>query len=173
MTAPDPTQDALDARSPRVEAGQPPVMRSYSPDDRDALIALWVTCGLTRSWNNPTRDIERKLARDAHNLVVLQIGHTLIGSVMVGYDGHRGWINYLAVHPDHQRNGMARKLMAEAETRLRRLGCPKVNLQVRTSNQAAVAFYRRIGYSVDDVISMGKRLELDDPAEGQVATSSE
>lgn len=85
----------------------------------------------------------------------------MVGAVMVGYDGHRGWINYLAVHPDHRRCGLGSVLMAAAEQRLAELGCPKVNLQVRASNQEAVAFYRRIGYSVDDVVSMGRRLEND------------
>jgi ribosomal protein S18 acetylase RimI-like enzyme len=78
---------------------------------------------------------------------------------MVGYEGHRGWINYLAVHPDHQRHGLGRVLMEQAERRLRELGCAKVNLQIRASNDAAVEFYRRIGYTVDDVVSMGRRLE--------------
>ena len=82
---------------------------------------------------------------------------------MVGYDGHRGWINYLAVHPDHQRHGLGRLLMGEAESRLRELGCAKVNLQIRASNKAAIEFYRHVGYAVDDVISMGRRLEDDGP----------
>jgi ribosomal protein S18 acetylase RimI-like enzyme len=123
-----------------------------------------VLCELARSWNDPYRDIDRKLAGDADNLVVLEDHDRLIGSVMFGYDGHRGWINYLAVHPDHQRRGLGRVLMAEAEERLARLGCPKVNLQVRGSNQAAVEFYRRIGYEIDDVVSMGRRLEHDAPS---------
>ncbi len=106
----------------------------------------------------------RKLARDAPNLVVLQEGDELVGSVMVGYEGHRGWVNYLAVHPGHQRQGLGRVLMAEAERRLRELGCAKVNLQIRASNQAAAEFYRRIGYTLDDVICMGRRLEADGPA---------
>ncbi len=85
----------------------------------------------------------------------------MIGAVMVGYEGHRGWINYLAVHPDHRRGGLGRLLMAAAEKRLVDLGCPKVNLQVRASNLAAVEFYRRIGYATEDVVSMGRRLEAD------------
>ena len=94
---------------------------------------------------------------------MLEDGGQLIGSVMVGYEGHRGWINYLAVHPDRRRQGLGRHLMAQAESRLRDLGCPKVNLQVRQSNESATEFYQRIGYAVDDVISLGKRLEDDIP----------
>jgi ribosomal protein S18 acetylase RimI-like enzyme len=137
------------------------VCRPYRPGDREALVTLWSRCGLTRPWNDPYRDIDRKLSADADNLLVLEDDDRLVGSVMVGYDGHRGWINYLAVDPDHQRQGLGRVLMTEAERRLEHLGCPKVNLQVRSSNQAAVEFYRRIGYVVDDVVSLGRRLEDD------------
>ncbi len=139
------------------------VLRPYQPGDREALVSLWSVCQLTRPWNDPYRDIDRKLARDASNLMVLHDDGELVGSVMVGYDGHRGWINYLAVHPDHQRRGLGRLLMGEAETRLRELGCAKVNLQIRASNRAAIEFYRHVGYAVDDVISMGRRLEHDGP----------
>jgi len=138
-----------------------PVLRTYRPGDREALVSLWSICDLTRPWNDPRRDIERKLARDAENLLVLEQDGRLIGSVMVGYEGHRGWINYLAVHPDLRRRGLGRLLMDQAERRLRDLGCPKVNLQVRTSNEAAREFYRRIGYSLDEAVSFGKRLEHD------------
>ncbi len=139
------------------------VLRSYRPGDREALVALWSICELTRPWNNPHRDIDRKLARDGDNLLVLEEDNQLIGSVMVGYEGHRGWVNYLAVHPDHQRQGLGRLLMDEAERRLRDLGCAKVNLQVRTSNETARVFYRQIGYTVDEAVSFGKRLEHDSP----------
>lgn len=139
------------------------VLRPYQRGDRQALVSLWSTCQLTRPWNDPYRDIDRKLARDASNLVVLHEDGELVGSVMVGYDGHRGWINYLAVHPEHQRHGLGRLLMGEAERRLRELGCAKVNLQIRASNKAAIEFYQHIGYTVDDVISMGRRLEDDGP----------
>ncbi len=126
-------------------------------------MSLWSICGLTRPWNNPHRDIDRKLARDGENLLVLEEGEKLIGSVMVGYEGHRGWVNYLAVHPDRRREGLGRLLMDEAERRLRDLGCPKVNLQVRTSNESAREFYRQIGYRLDEAVSFGKRLEHDAP----------
>ena len=85
------------------------------------------------------------------------------GTVMAGYDGHRGCVNYLAVDPAYQGQGLGRLLMREAERRLLAAGCPKINLQVRTSNEDAVAFYRHLGYHVDDVVSMGKRL-IDDAA---------
>lgn len=137
------------------------VLRQYQPGDREALVSLWSLCELTRPWNDPSRDIDRKLTRDAANLLVLVVDDELVGSVMVGYEGHRGWINYLAVHPGHQRQGLGRVLMDEAERRLRELGCAKVNLQIRASNSAAVEFYRHIGYTVDDVVSMGRRLEGD------------
>jgi ribosomal protein S18 acetylase RimI-like enzyme len=96
--------------------------------------------------------------------LVLEEDNPLIGSVMVGYEGHRGWVNYLAVHPDHQRQGLGRLLMNEAERRLRDLGCAKVNLQVRASNETAREFYRQIGYTVDEAVSFGKRLEHDIPS---------
>jgi ribosomal protein S18 acetylase RimI-like enzyme len=139
------------------------MIRAYRDADREGLVALWQLAGLTRAWNDPHRDIDRKVARDPDHLLVLEADDRLIGSVMVGYEGHRGWINYLVVHPDHRGRGLGRVLMDEAERRLGALGCPKVNLQVRSSNRSAVDFYRRIGYSVDDVVSMGRRLGVDEP----------
>jgi ribosomal protein S18 acetylase RimI-like enzyme len=139
----------------------PNAVRPYRRDDAEALVSLWTLCGLTRPWNDPLRDIERKISVDPDGLLVLADGSQLIGAVMVGYDGHRGWINYLAVHPEHRRRGWGRALMIAAEERLSELGCPKVNLQVRASNQDAMAFYRAFGYGVDDVVSMGRRLEND------------
>ena len=124
-------------------------------------MSLWALCGLTRPSNDPFRDIERKIDADPNGLLVLEDDRQCIGAVMVGYDGHRGWINYLAVHPEYRGRGFGRLLVAAAEQRLSELGCPKVNLQVRTSNKDAVEFYRVLGYSVDDVVSMGRRLEED------------
>jgi ribosomal protein S18 acetylase RimI-like enzyme len=80
---------------------------------------------------------------------------------MAGYDGHRGWINYLAVHPDHQQTGIGRRMVEEVEIRLLAIGCPKINLQVRSTNTGVIEFYTRIGYKTDDVVSLGKRLEPD------------
>lgn len=136
-------------------------IRPFEPADEDAVIALWERCGLTRPWNDPRKDIRRKLeVRPDLFLVGMRAGE-VVATVMAGYEGHRGWINYLAVAPEHRREGLGRAMMAEAERLLREAGCPKINLQVRAGNEAALAFYRRLGYTVDDVVSLGKRLEED------------
>jgi ribosomal protein S18 acetylase RimI-like enzyme len=141
----------------------PPSLRSFQEGDRNDLIGLWMECGLVRPWNDPDRDIARKLAHDPENLVVLVLDGSLVGAVMIGYDGHRGWANYLAVRPGYQGRGFGRILMAEVERRLAARGCPKLNLQVRASNEGVVAFYRHLGYLTDEVVSLGKRL-VDDTA---------
>ena len=138
-------------------------IRPYKVQDEDAVVALWEKCGLLRPWNDPHKDIRRKLDARPELFLVGLDRETVVGSVMAGYEGHRGWLNYLAVEPGHRRRGLARELVEEAERRLRALGCPKVNLQVRTSNREAIEFYQRIGYSVDEVVSLGKRLERDEP----------
>jgi ribosomal protein S18 acetylase RimI-like enzyme len=120
-------------------------IRPFTKSDEAAVIRLWERCELTRPWNDPHRDIRRKLAVRPDLFLVGGISGEVVGSVMVGYDGHRGWINYLAVDPEFRKRGFGRLLMAEAELRLLREGCPKVNLQVRATNPEAVAFYRRLG----------------------------
>jgi ribosomal protein S18 acetylase RimI-like enzyme len=140
-----------------------PRIRPYDPGDRAGLIALWAACDLLRPWNDPNRDVDRKLSQDPGGLLVLEVGSLLVGAVMTGFDGHRGWINYLAVHPHHRRQGYGERLVEAAESYLDQLGCPKVNLQIRRSNHHVIAFYERLGYSVDDVESMGKRLVEDGP----------
>jgi ribosomal protein S18 acetylase RimI-like enzyme len=139
------------------------IVRQYEPGDRDGLIGLWLACDLVRPWNDPGRDIERKLALGDGGLLVAVQDETVCGSVMAGYDGHRGWINYLATDPAMRRQGIGRVLVAEAEALLARRGCPKINLQIRSTNAQVADFYRRIGYADDDVISLGKRL-VDDEA---------
>jgi len=89
---------------------------------------------------------------------VIDDANVLVATAMVGYDGHRGWINYLAVADSHRRRGLGRLLMAEAERALAERGCPKINLQVRSTNTAVLAFYARLGYAQDDVVSFGRRL---------------
>jgi len=126
--------------------------------DRRAVIALWRRCDLLRPWNDPNRDIDRKLAMGDELFLVGEQEDELIAAVMVGYDGHRGWVNYLAVDPSRQGQGIGRRLMHEAERRLEALGCPKLNLQVRDGNETVLAFYRSLGYRMDATVSLGKRL---------------
>jgi ribosomal protein S18 acetylase RimI-like enzyme len=126
------------------------------------VIALWERCGLIRPWNDPRKDIERKLTVQPELFLVGVNDEKIVATVMAGYEGHRGWINYLAVDPDHRRSGLGRAMMAEAERLLLALGCPKVNLQVRRSNKQACDFYLALGFAEDDVVSFGKRLIHDD-----------
>jgi ribosomal protein S18 acetylase RimI-like enzyme len=134
-------------------------IRPFLPADESAVVTLWERCGLTRPWNDPHLDIRRKLQIRPDLFLVGVLDGVVVASVMAGYEGHRGWINYLAVATEHQGKGLGRAMMAEAERLLAQAGCPKVNLQVRFSNQQVIEFYRRLGYAVDDVVSMGKRLE--------------
>lgn len=107
-------------------------------------------------WNDPHRDIRLKLQVNPEWFLVGILGDELIATVMAGYEGHRGWINYLAVHPSHQRNGYATQIMREAEALLKAAGCPKINLQVRSRNTAVIAFYESLGWKVEDIVNLGK-----------------
>jgi len=133
-------------------------IRPYREADEDAVVALWHECDLVRPWNDPIKDIGRKLRIQRDLFLVGFRNGRLVATVMAGYEGHRGWVNYLAVAPDSRKRGFGRLLMGEAEARLREMGCPKINLQVRRSNAEAARFYRSMGYAEDDVLSMGKRL---------------
>jgi ribosomal protein S18 acetylase RimI-like enzyme len=137
-------------------------IRPFEPPDEAAVVALWSACDLLRPWNDPQLDIRRKLSVQPELFLVGVEGGEVVATVMAGYEGHRGWINYLAVAPACRRRGYGRALMDEAEGRLRALGCPKINLQVRGGNAATVAFYERLGYRADEVVSLGKRLVVDE-----------
>lgn len=137
------------------------LIRPFRSDDAAAVIAVWERAGLVRAWNDPRKDIDRKLAVADDGFVVGEVDDAVVATMMVGYDGHRGWVNYLAVDPDHQGHGHGRTLMGFAEAWLRARGGPKLNLQVRAGNDAALAFYERLGYAVDAAVSLGKRLEAD------------
>ena len=138
-----------------------PQIRAYEDRDQRSVVALWERCGLVRPWNDPHKDIARKLTVQRDLFLVAEAGDEIVGTVMAGYDGHRGWINYLGIDPGHRHAGVGRALVSEAESRLRGLGCPKVNLQIRAENTEAIAFYERIGFTRDDVVSFGKRLARD------------
>jgi ribosomal protein S18 acetylase RimI-like enzyme len=139
-------------------------IRPFETSDEDATIELWRRSGLLRPWNDPRKDIARKLRIQADLFLIATDGPVVVGTVMAGYDGHRGWINYLAVDPKHRRQGIGRELVLAAERKLRALGCPKINLQLRRENGEARAFYVRLGFVEDDSVSFGKRLEHDGPA---------
>jgi ribosomal protein S18 acetylase RimI-like enzyme len=136
-------------------------IRSFQPGDEEDVIRLWKECGLVVSQNDPGRDIKRKLKVNPEWFLVGVLAGKLIATCMAGYDGHRGWINYLAVSPDHRRRGIAGRMMKEAESLLKSSGCPKINLQIRSSNREVIAFYDKMGYTADEVVSMGKRLVSD------------
>jgi ribosomal protein S18 acetylase RimI-like enzyme len=133
-------------------------IRPYRAADEEEVVQLWHDCGLVVPWNDPRRDIAIKMAWQPGLFLVATVDEDVVATVMAGYEGHRGWINYLAVAPGMQRQGLGQLLMEEVETRLAQLGCPKINLQIRSSNRAVMTFYQSIGYEVNDVIGMGKRL---------------
>ncbi len=137
-------------------------IRPFEDADEAAVIALWLRCGLLRPWNDAHKDIARKRRVQPELFLVGIIDGAIVAAVMAGYDGHRGWVNYLAVDPARRRSGLGRTMMVEVERRLRSLGCAKVNLQIRHENREAIAFYERIGFTEDQVVSFGKRLEPDD-----------
>ena len=132
-------------------------------EDEAAAVALWRDCGLLRPWNDPHKDIARKQSVQPELfLVALAPGPdgvpVLVGTAMAGYDGRRGSVYYLAVAPGHQRLAIGRSLMAQVEQQLLAMGCPKLNVLVRTTNVQVVAFYEKLGYARDDAFSLGKRL---------------
>ena len=139
------------------------IIRPYRNEDEQEVIDLWFACRLVVPANNPKRDIERKLLVNPDLFLVGCLHKQVVATCMAGYEGHRGWINYLAVSPDHRRQGFATMMMHEATKRLKSIGCPKINIQIRTTNKTVIAFYKSIGFINDDVLSMGKRLEPDPP----------
>ncbi|RYG63741.1 GNAT family acetyltransferase [bacterium] len=133
-------------------------IRPFREGEEETVIALWTTCGLVVPQNNPHRDIQLKLQIHPELFLVGLVDSQIVASLMAGYEGHRGWLNYLAVSPDHRSQGFGRQMVGFATERLIEMGCPKINLQIRSSNTQVIEFYKRIGFTVDEVISMGKRL---------------
>ncbi|MDQ0645265.1 GNAT family acetyltransferase [Microbacterium murale] len=141
-------------------------VRAFERHDADAVVSLWHEAGLTRPWNDPHEDIERKLRVQPELFLVAEMPsaddmNRLVGTVMAGYDGHRGWLYYLATSPDLRGAGIGRALVSEAERRLTEMGCPKVQLMVRRGNEAVLDFYDQLGYERFDVANTGKRLISD------------
>ncbi|MFL0804041.1 MAG: GNAT family acetyltransferase [Agarilytica sp.] len=136
-------------------------IREYCESDRGKVISLWGDCGLVKPQNDPNKDIDRKLQVDPDLFLVGIVEGKVVATVMGGYEGHRGWISYLAVCPKAQGKGLGRAIMAAVEARIKSKGCPKINLQVRETNTQVLGFYAAIGYGNDNVVGLGKRLELD------------
>jgi len=135
--------------------------RAMKNGEEDAVIALWKACGLTRPWNDPTRDISFARGKANSEVLVAEENGRLIATVMAGHDGHRGAIYYLAVDPAMQRRGLGRAAVAAAETWLKARGVWKVNLLVRTENSAVLGFYQTLGYEDGGVVSLGRLIDRD------------
>ena len=136
------------------------LVRPFRQEDEVEVVALWRRCGLVRPANDPHQDIARKLAHSPALFLVGTISG-VVATAMAGYDGHRGWVNYLAVTPERQNEGLGTQIMASVGSLLQELGCPKINVQVRATNSRVLAFYSRIGFMEDAVTSLGKRLVHD------------
>jgi ribosomal protein S18 acetylase RimI-like enzyme len=134
-------------------------IRVYKDTDQQSVIGLWEQCNLVVPWNHPETDINIKMNFQPDLFLVGEMDGRIVATVMAGFEGHRGWINYLAVLPEFRKQGIGRAIMQEAEKQLKELGCPKINLQVRSSNKEVIAFYQSIGFTRDDVVSLGKRLD--------------
>jgi ribosomal protein S18 acetylase RimI-like enzyme len=136
-------------------------IRTYRNSDEAHVINLWKKCKLVVPWNDPKKDIQRKLSENPELFFVGLLENLLIVSCMAGFDGHRGWVYYVAVHHDWQQKGFASKIMEHAEKILKEIGCPKIQLMVRRSNLGVIEFYKKIGYKIDPLVTMGKTL-IDD-----------
>lgn len=135
------------------------VVRRFREPDRAAVVKLWgAVFGEVSWWNDPEYVVDRKTAFQSDLFFVGEIEESVVATVLAGFDGVRGWIYSLAVDPGHRRRGFGREMVRTAEEALRGLGCPKINLQVRAGNEGVVGFYRKLGFSVEDHVSMGKPL---------------
>ena len=134
-------------------------VRAATAADREATVALWDAAGLTRPWNDPRADFDLALATPTSTVLLAEDDDALNGSVMVGFDGHRGWVYYLATAPDRRGQGIGRALMTAAEDWLKALGSPKIQLMVRGDNAVARGFYDALGYELQDVVTLGKRFQ--------------
>jgi ribosomal protein S18 acetylase RimI-like enzyme len=133
------------------------IVSEVGDGEADAVVALWRRCRLTRPWNDPLADLAQARATPTSTVLAGHVGGVLVATVMAGYDGHRGWIYYLAVAPEARRTGLGRRMMQAAEAWLRARGAPKIQLMVRNDNAGAVGFYERLGFERQDVVTLGKR----------------
>lgn len=133
-------------------------IRSAGAEDEAAVVSLWQACGLTAPHNDPIQDFRFARAKPSSDVLIADMDG-ITGTVMVGHDGHRGWLYYVAVAPGHRRKGLGRMLVEAAEAWLKERGVPKAHLMVRETNHQMAAFYERIGYEFMPRINMQKRLK--------------
>jgi hypothetical protein len=135
------------------------LIRPYLESDEAGVISLWnAAFPAEPAQNAPIDDIRRKLAVQRELFLVGELDGRIVATVMAGYDGHRGWLYRVAVLPDLQKRGLGQAMVAEAEKKLAQMGCTKINLQIRSTNEGVVAFYRSLGFVVEERVSMGKRI---------------
>ena len=137
-------------------------IRTYEQGDQAQVVALWQECNLVVPWNDPLKDIDRKLNNSAKGFLVGLLKGQIVSTIMYGYDGHRGSVNYLAVSPNHRNMGLGEQMMNAAQNQLISLGCPKINLMVRDTNLEVIKFYESIGYKSESVVVLGKRIISDE-----------
>lgn len=130
-------------------------------DDLEDVISLWESSGLTRPWNDAGNDFRSAVAGTTSDILMLRRAGDTVATITVGFDGHRGWVYYLGVAPDHRCKGLGRKMMDAAEAWLKRRDAPKIQLMVRDDNEAAIGFYKALGYEVQPVVTIGRRLDQD------------
>ncbi|WP_410014104.1 GNAT family acetyltransferase [Sodalis sp. C49] len=133
-------------------------IRVFRQDDFEEVITLWERCDLLRPWNDPEMDIERKMQCGADLFMVAEVAGEVVGSIMGGYDGHRGSAYYLGVHPDYRGRGIANALISRLEKKLIARGCPKIHLMVREDNEAVIGMYEKLEYELIESVTLGKRL---------------
>ena len=138
------------------------ITRSFTESDRPGVIALWNEVFPDNSpWNIPDEDIDRKLKIQKELFIVAEYEGEIIGSAMAGFDGHRGWVYYVAVLKKYRKHGVGEALMNHVERELTKIGCTKLNLQVRSTNTDVIEFYKKLGYDIEDRVSMAKRLNFE------------
>jgi ribosomal protein S18 acetylase RimI-like enzyme len=133
--------------------------RELQDVDVDSIVTLWKRCALTRPWNDPYKDIQFAHEGKTSTVLVGEVEGSVVASVMVGHDGHRGVLYYLAVDPAFQKRGFGKAAVGAAEAWLRKRNVWKINLMVRSENKEAGRFYERLGYEINPVTSFGKRLD--------------
>jgi len=144
------------------KAGNTMEIRVFRQSDFEEVITLWERCDLLRPWNDPEMDIERKVNHDVSLFLVAEVNGEVVGTIMGGYDGHRGSAYYLGVHPEYRGRGIANALLNRLEKKLIARGCPKIHIMVREENDVVLGMYERLGYEHADVQSLGKRLIEDE-----------